>query len=103
MKTLKTLAQTAAFAALFLTAGATMQAQGFGRNASDQFRIQHGVRDGRLNPVEAHRLERNEAFIRSERFRLMRDGYLSRSDRAYLASLERRQSFNIYRDAHDRF
>lgn len=99
MKTLKIVALAAAIA----TTGLTMQAQGFGYHDSfDQHRIHEGLGSGRLNPWEARRLERNEAFIRSERFRLMRDGYLSPRDRAYLHSLEMRQSASIYRESHDR-
>ncbi|MDB6005043.1 MAG: hypothetical protein JWR15_2030 [Prosthecobacter sp.] len=73
-----------------------------GRLNNEQRRINNGVSTGRLNPVQANRLERGEQHIQRQvnRDRAMHNGHLTWRDRMHLNRKENVQSRHINQAEH---
>ena len=73
------------------------------RKDNQQGRIGQGVRSGQLTARESSHLERREASINREEYRMRRndDGRLTARDRAALNRRQNRVSNSIYRDKHN--
>ncbi|BBA69260.1 hypothetical protein [Geobacter sulfurreducens] len=72
------------------------------RQANQQSRIQGGVANGALTPVEAGRLEEQQARIARAESRMKSDGTLTGKERARLHRLQDNASRDIYRKKHNR-
>lgn len=109
--TLKTLALAAALVTLPLSSALasaqhTTYAQRHSihaRQARQQARINHGVRDGQITPQGAAHAERNQARIASEQhqMRAADGGHLTTQDRHTLARQQDRTSKGIYDRNHN--
>jgi len=73
------------------------------RQIRQQHRIYHGVRNGKINCRELHRLEREQCRIARERRRMLADGHLNWRERAKLERDMNRASWHIYRAKHNRW
>jgi hypothetical protein len=73
------------------------------RHYDQQRRIDHGLRNGSMTPVEAHRVERQQRSIdrQEARMRYRDGGRLNGYDRAMLQHREDRASRHIYRAKHN--
>jgi hypothetical protein len=91
-------------AALVVTlSGAALAGPITNREAVQQARIAHGIRDGQITPGEAIRLERGERRIERVRERDLRnDGRIGPIERFRLERRLNHESREIYRDAHNR-
>jgi hypothetical protein len=75
------------------------------RQASQQARIDHGVRDGQITPRGAAAAEKNQAHIASEEHadRAADGGHLTAQDRHQLARQQDRASKGIYDRNHNQY
>ena len=75
------------------------------RQANQQRRIDHGVRDGQITPRGAAAAERNQARISSEehQMRAADGGHLTAGDRHTLARQQNRASRGIYNRNHNAY
>lgn len=111
MKTLRHVALLASLVALPATAAFAQQttyAQRHSirsRQANQQARIDHGVRDGQITPRGAAHAEANQARIASEEHRMRQadNGHLTARDRHSLARQQDRASHGIYDRNHNRY
>ena len=73
------------------------------RQANQQARINHGVRDGQITPKGAAHAEANQARIASEQhsMRAADNGHLTAQDRHTLARQQDRDSKGIYTRNHN--
>ena len=71
------------------------------RRASQEHRIQQGVRSGELTRSEYTRLEAEQARIRNLERAAKSDGYVSPAERARIREAQNRASHHIYQEKHD--
>lgn len=71
------------------------------RQAKQERRIEQGVRNGRLTPAEARRLERSQAQIQRMKYMARADGRVTPRERARIREAQNRQNRMIYRQKHD--
>jgi D-alanyl-D-alanine carboxypeptidase len=72
------------------------------REATQEQRIQDGVRSGALTPREAGRLEAEQQRIRDTKARMRADGRLNPNEKAMLDRMQNRAERDISREKHDR-
>lgn len=72
------------------------------RQARQDARIDRGIANGRINPHEADRLDRQQTRIDRMQNRLAADGNFSRRDYARIDARQRAASHRIYRTRHNR-
>lgn len=109
---MKTLTCLMAAAALTLSASASFAQSTYhqrhsiqARQARQQARIAHGVRDGQITPRGAAAAERNQARISSEEHQMRQadGGHLTAQDRHTLAAQQNRTSQGIYDRNHNQY
>ena len=71
------------------------------REASQERRIQQGVRSGELTRGEYYRLEAEQARIRQMERQAKADGYVSPAERARINAAQNAASRHIYQEKHD--
>lgn len=72
------------------------------RQASQERRIQQGVKSGQLTEREAARLERGQDRVGKMEDQAKADGKVTAKERARLHRAQDRQSAAIYKEKHDR-
>ena len=72
------------------------------RMQNQERRIDQGVKSGELTPIEAGRLEANQARIQQTEERMKSDGTLTGQERQKLSGMQDRTSDRIYQQKHDR-
>jgi hypothetical protein len=94
-----------ATALLALTSSVAMAQTINQRKVDQQDRIAQGIRSGQLTARETAHLERREASINRQEYRMRRvdGGRLTGRDRAALTCRQNRVSRAIYRDKHNAF
>ena len=96
----------AAFGALFSTAAFAHDGLRDGgierRDAINNERIEHGIRNGQITLREAARLRRQQADIERLEAYARRDGVLTGRERARIEIAQNELSRDIRREAHDR-
>ncbi len=71
------------------------------RQASQERRIQQGVRSGELTRSEYYKLEAEQARIRQLERQAKADGYVSPAERARIRDAQNQASKHIYQEKHD--
>lgn len=71
------------------------------RDATQQQRIEQGLKSGQLSTREAGQLEHSEARIERTEARDLKDGSLSSAEQARLNTMQNKASASIYADKHD--
>ena len=71
------------------------------RQASQEKRIEQGVKSGQLTPKETANLEKREAKLQSDKQKAQADGVVTKQERAKLQHEANRDSKAIYRQKHD--
>src|SRR5438046_10152243 len=92
---------TAIAAALFC-GSAFAQTGTVQRDVNQQERIEQGLKSGQLTTREAARLEGEEAQVERDQARALRDGTLSRGEKARLARAQTQHGRDHYRQQHAR-
>ena len=84
-----------------IAAGASAQTI-YGRERSENYRIQEGVRNGSIGRGEERRLDREQRYIHQDIRRAhYNDGYINPYERANIRREERFASRDIYRAKHN--
>jgi len=72
-----------------------------GVDATESQRIERGFNNGELTRAEKFRLQKDEARIKHERHRAMRDGKMNRHERKRLQKMRRHERREMFRLKHN--
>ena len=72
------------------------------RQATQEQRIQQGVKSGSLTAKEAARLEKGESRIDTAQARVAADGKVTKNEQRHLEKMTNHESRAIYKQKHDR-
>ena len=71
------------------------------RDVNQQNRVEEGLKSGQLSTKEAARIEGREAAIQRTEANAMKDGTLSKGEKAHIQRMQNQESRQIYKEKHD--